>query len=74
MAAVHVCAAIPNFLALEFHAHEVPFWQDLAAGQEGPIIDQGYITLPDRPGLGIELNEEIARKYARPGEPFFARV
>lgn len=74
MAAAHVCAAIPNFLALEFHAHGVPFWQDLAVGHEGPIIDQGYITVPDRPGLGIELNEEIARKYARPGEPFFAEV
>jgi gluconate/galactonate dehydratase len=72
IAAAHVCAAIPNFLALEFHAHDVPFWQELAAGHAGPIIDQGYITVPDRPGLGIELNEEVARRYARPGEPFFA--
>jgi L-alanine-DL-glutamate epimerase-like enolase superfamily enzyme len=72
MAAAHVCAAIPNFTALEFHAQEVPFWQDLALGHGGPIIDRGYITLPDRPGLGIELNEEVARRYTRPGEPFFA--
>ncbi len=71
MASAHVCAAVPNFLALEFHAQDVPFWNDLAVGHQGPIIDRGYITVPDRPGVGIELNEAVARKHARPGEPFF---
>jgi gluconate/galactonate dehydratase len=27
--------------------------------------------VPDAPGLGVELNLEVARHYARPGEPFF---
>jgi gluconate/galactonate dehydratase len=72
MASAHVCAAIPNFLALEFHCMDVPFWNDLATGHEGSVIDRGYITMPDRPGLGIELNEDVARRYARPSEPFFA--
>ncbi|MFY9681812.1 MAG: mandelate racemase/muconate lactonizing enzyme family protein [Candidatus Sulfotelmatobacter sp.] len=72
LAAVHFCAAIPNFLALEFHASDVPFWNDLVEGVSKPIIRNGYISVPEKPGLGITLNEDIARKYARKGEPFFA--
>lgn len=69
MASAHVAAAIPNFLALEWHGMSVPFWEDMATG--GPIIEDGYIKVPGAPGLGVELNEEVAREYARPGEPFF---
>jgi len=71
MANVHVCAAIPNFLALEWHGMSVPFWNDLAVGHDGPIIDRGFIAVPDRPGLGVTLNLDLAREYARDGEPFF---
>lgn len=67
----HFCAAIPNFLVLEFHASDVPFWDDLVEGIPKPIIQNGSIQLPDKPGLGVKLNEEVARKYARNGEPFF---
>jgi L-alanine-DL-glutamate epimerase-like enolase superfamily enzyme len=71
LAVAHFCAAIPNFLALEFHASDVPFWNDLVEGLPKPIIQNGYIRVPDKPGLGITLNEDVARKYARKGEPFF---
>jgi len=71
MAAVHFCAAIPNFLALEFHASDVPFWNELVEGVSKPLIQGGYIDVPEHPGLGVTLNEEVARRYARPGEPFF---
>jgi len=71
LAAAHYCAAIPNFLVLEFHASDVPFWNDLVDGIEKPIIRDGAIQLPEKPGLGIMLNEEVARKYARKNEPFF---
>jgi L-alanine-DL-glutamate epimerase-like enolase superfamily enzyme len=71
LAAVHFCAAIPNFLALEFHASDVPFWNELVEGVSKPLIQSGYIDVPERPGLGVTLNEEVARRYARPGEPFF---
>jgi L-alanine-DL-glutamate epimerase-like enolase superfamily enzyme len=71
LAAAHFCAAIPNFLALEFHASDVPFWNDLVEGLPKPIIQNGFISLPEKPGLGVELNEEVARRYARKGEPFF---
>jgi L-alanine-DL-glutamate epimerase-like enolase superfamily enzyme len=72
LAAAHFCVAIPNFLALEFHASAVPFWNDLVEGLPKPMIQNGYISVPEKPGLGISLNEDVARKYARKGEPFFA--
>jgi L-alanine-DL-glutamate epimerase-like enolase superfamily enzyme len=71
LASAHFCAAIPNFLVLEFHASDVPFWNDLVDGIPKPIIRDGWIPLPEKPGLGVTLNEEVARKYARKGEPFF---
>jgi L-alanine-DL-glutamate epimerase-like enolase superfamily enzyme len=71
LASAHFCAAIPNFLVLEFHSSDVPFWNDLVEGIPKPIIQNGSIQLPDKPGLGIKLNESVARKYARKGEPFF---
>ncbi len=71
LTSAHFCAAIPNFLVLEFHASDVPFWNDLVDGIPKPIIQNGMIPLPDKPGLGVTLNEAVARKYARKGEPFF---
>ena len=71
LAAAHFCAAIPNFLALEFHASDVPFWNDLIDGLPKPLIQGGFINVPEKPGLGVTLNEEVARRYARPREPFF---
>ncbi len=71
LASAHFCAAIPNFLALEFHASDVPFWNDLVEGAPKPLINRGFIELPTSPGLGVTLNEEVARRYARRGEPFF---
>jgi L-alanine-DL-glutamate epimerase-like enolase superfamily enzyme len=69
LANVHVCAAIPNFLALEWHAASVPFFDELVGGR--PVIVDGYVELGDAPGIGADLDLEVARRYARPGEPFF---
>jgi L-alanine-DL-glutamate epimerase-like enolase superfamily enzyme len=72
MASAHFCASIPNFLALEYHASEVPFWDDLVAERSQPgLIENGFIHVPERPGLGITLIEQVARQYARKNEPFF---
>jgi len=71
MASVHLSAAIPNFLALEWHASSVPFFDDLVRGRRAPLIQDGYIAVPDKPGLGIELDESVAYKYRKRGEPFF---
>jgi gluconate/galactonate dehydratase len=71
IASAHVAAAIPNFLALEWHGMSVPFWEDVVVGLDGPVIQDGFIKVPEAPGLGVELNEEVAREYALEGEPFF---
>ena len=63
MAAVHVAAALPQVMAMEFHSADVPYWQDIANGLPRPLIQDGFITVPDAPGLGIEsLNEELIQK------------
>ncbi|GIW79919.1 MAG: hypothetical protein KatS3mg105_1726 [Gemmatales bacterium] len=71
VASCHVCCAVQNFLVLEFHGQDVPFWEDLITGVNKPLIQNGEIRVPDGPGLGVELNEEVARQYQKPGEPFF---
>lgn len=70
LACCHVAAAMSNFTILEFHAQDVEWWNDLVVGQ-GPLIQDGYITLPDKPGLGIELNERVARAHLAKGSTFF---
>ena len=51
-AAMHVMAAIPNFLILE----QVTLGQGYI--RQPFRVDQGYVRLPNAPGLGIELDEE----------------
>lgn len=69
MAAAHVAAATPNCLLLEWHGASVPFYEELLA--DGPLIHDGDVPIRPRPGLGIALNETVAEKYRKPGEPFF---
>jgi L-alanine-DL-glutamate epimerase-like enolase superfamily enzyme len=63
MASVHCAAATENFIALEHHFSEVPFWGDLIDGVPKPIIQGGYISVPDAPGLGFEINEDAIRAH-----------
>jgi L-alanine-DL-glutamate epimerase-like enolase superfamily enzyme len=63
MANVHCAAATENFLALENHSVDVPWWGDLVDGIEKPIVNKGFITVPDKPGLGITLNEGAVKQH-----------
>jgi L-alanine-DL-glutamate epimerase-like enolase superfamily enzyme len=64
LAAAHVAAATENFLALEFHSVDVPWWDDLVKTPTKPIIQNGYIEMTETPGLGIEgLNDEVIRAH-----------
>ncbi len=63
LAAVHVAAATRNFMSLEVHSVDVPWWDQLVKGLPQPLIQNGYIDVPNAPGLGItELNEELITK------------
>ena len=73
MATAQVCAAIPNFLVQEFHwIDSLPLWRNWV--KEGEIIQKGFIHLPERAGIGVEMNEEGARKAQVPGTPWFEKA
>jgi L-alanine-DL-glutamate epimerase-like enolase superfamily enzyme len=69
LANVHCAAATENFLALENHAVDLPWWDDLVTGLPKPIIQNGYIPVPDTPGLGVELNPEVVKEHLDPNSP-----
>ncbi len=66
MASVHCAAATENFLVLENHSVDVPWWSDLVNGVEKPIVNHGFITVPEKPGLGITLNDEVMKAHLLP--------
>ena len=71
MANVHCAAAIENFIALEMHSTDIPWWDDLVTGLGGKMVQGGHVNVPDAPGLGIELNEEAIEEHlARDSERF----
>jgi len=65
MANVHCAAATQNFLALEHHSVDVPWWEGLVKTTDGrKLIDKGYAPVPlTAPGLGIELVDEEVKKH-----------
>ena len=72
MASAHVCATVPNFMILEWQTyfHTDPMFKEIVTF-EGEMVEDGYITVSDKPGIGVEINEEGMRKYAVPDVPFF---
>ncbi len=71
MANLHCAAATQNFVALEHHSVDVSWWEDLVTGIEKPIVKDGFARVPDAPGLGVDLNEEVIRKHLLPGAGYF---
>jgi L-alanine-DL-glutamate epimerase-like enolase superfamily enzyme len=70
MAACHVMASVPNFLLLEFHALNIPWWNDMCDG-DSPFIENGFMKVCDRPGIGVELNPKIAQTLLWNGDTYF---
>ncbi len=68
MASAHVGAAIPNALAVEFHSYELDWWDELV---EETVIDNGTITVPEKPGLGITLDMDAVKQRMVEGETLF---
>lgn len=71
MANVHCAAATENFLALENHAVDVSWWDDMVTGIEKPIVDRGFIKVPEGPGLGVDIVEEVVKEHLHPEKPGF---
>ena len=68
MASAHVAAATPNVLAVEFHSYELEWWSDLI---EEPLIEEGYVTVPEEPGLGVTLDMDAVAEHVVDGETLF---
>jgi len=65
IAAAHLCATLPNFLILEHLEDDVP--QRHTVMQPPPTIVDGFMLVPDAPGLGIDIVEEEIAKYTSTG-------
>jgi len=71
-ALIQVCATLPdNFIAFEYPARFEPFWYDITEGFDGVPVKGGLIDVPDRPGMGVELIPEAARRYLSEGDADF---
>tara|TARA_Y100001960_G_scaffold312794_1_gene374946 strand:+ start:461 stop:1807 length:1347 start_codon:yes stop_codon:yes gene_type:complete len=72
MANVHCGAATEGFIALEMHSVDNPWWDDLVNGETDKIINNGFVKVPESPGLGIELNEDAVEKHLNTNASGFA--
>jgi L-alanine-DL-glutamate epimerase-like enolase superfamily enzyme len=65
MASVHMISTLKDFVAMENHAVDIPWWGTLVNGVSKPIVNNGYIQVPNTPGIGVELNEEACKEHLR---------
>lgn len=61
MVNVHLGLTTPNFLIQEVMRADVPWRNEVFHGV--PEIVDGYITVPNNPGIGVEINEKEIKKY-----------
>ena len=70
IASAHAASSMRNFRIHEL-AKYIDWWQDLVI-HDGPIFENGYLTIQDRPGYGVEINPDVARAHLAPGEVWWA--
>ncbi len=72
MATAHVCASVPNFLIMEWQSyfHTDPMFKEIVT-YDGEWVENSFITVSEKPGVGVEINVDAMKKYAVPGIPFF---
>lgn len=72
MASAHVCASVPNYTILEWqiYFHRDPMFMEVVTF-DGPMVEDGFIKVSDKPGIGVDINEDAMRRYVLVGVPFF---
>ncbi|TVR70793.1 MAG: mandelate racemase/muconate lactonizing enzyme family protein [Spirochaetaceae bacterium] len=70
-ASTHLAVTLPNLIACEFHASDVPFFHDLVAEGTEEWFRPGEALVLDRPGFGVELNEKTLARYRVNGTQVF---
>lgn len=63
MANIHCAAATENFLALEHHSVDVPWWEDMITGLPKPLHSGGFANIPTGPGLGMEVVLDVVKEH-----------
>jgi L-alanine-DL-glutamate epimerase-like enolase superfamily enzyme len=63
---LHLCATVPNVRIMEIDVDDVPWKDELVT--HPPVVEEGHVLLPGRPGWGADLDEAVARKHVwQPG-------
>ena len=57
---VHMVAAVPNGLTVEYMPRALRLYK------ETPVIEDGMLVVPDRPGLGLEFDPAVLKRYGQP--------
>ncbi|MCC7176316.1 MAG: mandelate racemase/muconate lactonizing enzyme family protein [Bryobacterales bacterium] len=70
-ATVQWACAVRDFLAAETVIGRGG-WMDDVILHDGPVVKDGHITLPDKPGLGIELNPDVVKAHLADGETYWS--
>ena len=73
MANVQCAAATENFLVLENHSVDVPWWGYLVEDVSTPIVDL-VIAVPEGPGLGVTLHDEVMKRHLLPNTSYFGPI
>lgn len=58
---VHFAASTPNFLILEYTPDDQSPRKDLI--KDPILVKDGYLPIPDKPGWGYEVNEEVFQHH-----------
>ena len=70
MANIHFGASVRNFSMSETRLYAHDFIAEMG-GLDGFDVVDGKIAVPDGPGLGIELVDEVLRRELKEGEPYW---
>jgi galactonate dehydratase len=73
MACAHVCASVPNFLIMEWQSYFMtnPMYKEIMTFDAGDWVENSFIKVSNKPGIGVDINEEAMKKYATKGVPLF---
>jgi L-alanine-DL-glutamate epimerase-like enolase superfamily enzyme len=71
-ALVQVSATLPqNYIAFEYPVGKPDWWYDIVEGLPDPIVEDSFIRVWDRPGLGVTINAGKAQAYLNEGDEDF---
>jgi galactonate dehydratase len=73
MACAHVCVSVPNFLIMEWQSYFMtnPMYKEIVSFDEGDWVENSFIKVSNKPGIGVDIKEDAMKKYAIKGMPFF---